>query len=71
MAGRNGGDFTNAQLIMWFMILGMIVPGSTDWNTVFGSAPGDIWEDTGGIDAVRKFATNLAWLVKKLAQPGA
>jgi multimeric flavodoxin WrbA len=69
VAGRNGGNFTNVQLILWFMILGMIVPGSTDWNTAFGSAPGDIWKDTDGIDAVRNFAANLAWLIKKLAQP--
>jgi multimeric flavodoxin WrbA len=69
VAGRNGGNFTNTQLILWFMILGMIVPGSTDWNTAFGSSPGDIWKDTGGIDAVRNFAGNLAWLLKKLAQP--
>jgi multimeric flavodoxin WrbA len=69
VAGRNGGNFTNTQLILWFMILGMVVPGSTDWNTAFGSAPGDIWKDTGGIEAVRNFAGNLAWLVKKLAQP--
>ena len=69
VAGRNGGNFTNTQLMLWFMILGMIVPGSTDWNTAFGSAPGDIWKDTSGIDAVRNFAGNLAWLVKKLARP--
>jgi multimeric flavodoxin WrbA len=69
VAGRNGGNFTNAQLMLWFMILGMIVPGSTDWNTAFGSAPGEIWKDTAGIEAVRNFAGNLAWLIKKLAQP--
>jgi len=71
VAGRNGGNFTNSQLILWFLILGMVVPGSNDWNTAFGSAPGDIWEDSSGIEAVRKFANNLAWLVKKLAEPGA
>ncbi|MDH4209017.1 MAG: flavodoxin family protein [Anaerolineae bacterium] len=69
VAGRNGGNFTNTQLILWFLILGMIVPGSTDWNTAFGSAPGDIWKDTSGIDNVRNFASNLAWLVKKLGKP--
>lgn len=66
VAGRNGGNFTNAQLILWFMILGMIVPGSNDWNSAFGSEPGDIWEDTSGIDTGRVFAENLAWLVTKL-----
>jgi multimeric flavodoxin WrbA len=69
VAGRNGGNFTNTQLLLWFLILGMVVPGSNDWNTAFGSAPGDIWKDTDGIDNVRNFASNLAWLVKKLGQP--
>ena len=69
VAGRNGGNFTNTQLMLWFMILGMIVPGSTGWNTALGSAPGDIWEDTEGMNVVRNFAGNLAWLVKKLARP--
>jgi multimeric flavodoxin WrbA len=67
VAGRNGGNFTNVQLLLWFMILGMVVPGSTDWNTAFGTEPGEIWEDTSGIDTVRAFAENLAWVVKKLA----
>jgi multimeric flavodoxin WrbA len=70
-AGRNGGNFTNTQLILWFLILGMVVPGSRDWNTAFGSAPGDVWQDSSGIENVRTFASNLAWLVKKLAQPAA
>jgi multimeric flavodoxin WrbA len=66
VAGRNGGNFTNSQLILWFMILGMIVPGSNDWNTAFGSSAGEIWDDSSGIDTARVFAENLAWLVKKL-----
>jgi multimeric flavodoxin WrbA len=67
VAGRNGGNFTNAQLILWFLILGMVVPGSNDWNTAFGTEAGEIWEDSSGIDTVRIFAENLAWLIKKLA----
>lgn len=67
VAGRNGGNFTNTQLILWFMILGMIVPGSVDWNTAFGTEPGEIWDDKSGMHTVRVFAENLAWLVKKLA----
>jgi multimeric flavodoxin WrbA len=70
-AGRNGGNFTNTQLLLWFLILGMIVPGSNDWNTAFGSAPGDIWQDDSGVETVRQFAANLGWLVKRLAEPGA
>ena len=67
--GRNGGNFTNAQLMLWFMILGMIVPGSTGWNTALGTGVGEIWEDTRGIEIVRTFAENLSWLVNKLADP--
>lgn len=67
VTGRNGGNFTNTQLILWFMALGMIVPGSIDWNTVLGTEVGEIWEDTTGIETVRTFAENLAWLVEKLA----
>jgi len=67
VAGRNGGNFTTAQLILWFMALGMIVPGSIDWNCAFGNEIGEIWNDKRGIETVRLFAQNLAWLVKNLA----
>lgn len=67
VAGRNGGNYTNSQLLLWFMILGMIVPGSTDWNCAFGNEIGEIWEDKEGIQTIQRFAENLAWLVKKLA----
>ncbi len=67
VAGRNGGNFTNAQLLLWFMILGMVVPGSIDWNCAFGNAIGEIRRDEDGLKTIRSFAENLAWLVKKLA----
>ena len=67
VAGRNGGNFTNAQLILWFIAQGMIVPGSIDWNCAFGNEIGEIWNDERGVKTVRIFAQNLAWLVKKLA----
>jgi multimeric flavodoxin WrbA len=63
-AGRNGGNFTYAQMVMWFMILGMIVPGSMDWNTALGEP---ISDDQRGMDTIRTFAKNVAWLVRKLA----
>ena len=28
VAGRSGGNYTNTQLLLWFMILGMVVPGA-------------------------------------------
>jgi multimeric flavodoxin WrbA len=66
VARRAGQNFTLAQIQFWFMILGMVVPGSTYWNMGFGLAPGDVEQDTEAIDTVRGFAENLAWLAKKL-----
>ncbi len=68
VAGRSGGNYTNTQLLLWFMILGMIVPGSNGWNCVFGNDIGEIWQDSEGVDTLREFAQNFAWLVGKLAQ---
>jgi len=67
VAGRNGGNYTNSQLLLWFMIEGMIVPGATDWNCAYGNAIGEIWNDKDGVANIRVFAENYAWLIKKLA----
>ena len=66
VAGRNGGNYTHSQMLLWFMILGMVVPGSTDWNCAFGNQIGEIWDDQDGVDNIHIFAENLVWLVKKL-----
>jgi len=62
---RAGHNFTFAQLMFWFMINGMVVPGSTYWNVSFGSAIGEVNEDAEGIKTVEDFARNLAWLAEK------
>jgi len=66
VARRIGQNFTLAQLLMWFMINDMIVPGSTYWNIAFGKAKGDVVDDGEGVEAVRRFAENLAWLGERL-----
>ena len=66
VARRAGQNFTYAQLLYWFMIADMVVPGSTYWNVAFGTKKGDVNQDTEGLDTVRRFAENLAWLAKKL-----
>jgi multimeric flavodoxin WrbA len=68
VAGRSGGNYTNTQLLLWFMILGMIVPGSNGWNCAFGNEIGEIWNDTEGLDTIREFAENFAWLVGKITR---
>jgi multimeric flavodoxin WrbA len=66
VARRGGHTFTLQEMLMFFLINDMIVPGSTYWNMVFGRLPGEVWEDKEGIETVRHFAANVAHLVKKL-----
>ncbi|MGD1104138.1 MAG: flavodoxin family protein [Terriglobia bacterium] len=69
VARRGGQTFTLQEMLMFFLINDMIVPGSTYWNMVFGRLPGEVWKDQEGIDTIRHFAANVAKLVKKLNPP--
>ena len=66
VARRGGQTFTLQEMLMFFLINDMIVPGSTYWNMVFGRLPGEVWQDKEGIETVRHFSDNVAKLVKKL-----
>ena len=68
VARRAGQNFTLAQLMYFFLINGMIVPGSTYWNIAFGRQKGDVLKDEEGLETIREFAGNVAWLIKKLAK---
>lgn len=66
VARRAGHNFTFAQLNYFFLILGMVVPGSTYWNIAFGRKQGDVLQDEEGLTTIRNFASNMAWVIKKL-----
>jgi multimeric flavodoxin WrbA len=66
VARRGGQTFTLQEMLMFFLINEMIVPGSTYWNMAFGRLPGEVWKDKEGIETARHFALNVANLVKKL-----
>lgn len=66
IARRGGHTATVQEMLMFFLINEMIVPGSNYWNMVFGREPGEVWNDTEGIATIRLFATNVAELVQKL-----
>ncbi len=66
VARRGGHTATIQELLMFYLINDMVVPGSDYWNMVFGRNPGEVWEDEEGIKVVRRFAENVAWLVKSL-----
>jgi multimeric flavodoxin WrbA len=67
VARRAGQNFTFAQLNYFFLISEMIVPGSSYWNVAFGREPGEVENDTEGMETVRTLAKNMAWLMKKTA----
>jgi len=66
VARRAGKNFTYAQLLFFFMISGMIVPGSTYWSVAIGDDMGDVVKDTEGVETIRNFGKKLAWLAKKV-----
>jgi multimeric flavodoxin WrbA len=68
VARRAGQNFTFAQLLMWFMINDMIVPGSSYWNIAFGREVGEVESDQEALATVDRFAENLAWLAGKLGE---
>ncbi len=66
VARRAGQNFTFAQLMYWFHILGFYMPGSTYWNIAFGRDRGEVSQDEEGMTTARNFGKNVAFLVKKL-----
>jgi multimeric flavodoxin WrbA len=66
VARRAGHNFTFAQLMFFFMISEMIVPGSSYWNVAFGRSKGDVLKDEEGIETVKHFGQKMAWLIKKI-----
>ena len=66
VARRGGHTSTIQEMLMFFFINDMIVPGSTYWNMVFGHQPREAEEDTEGIQTIRKFGDNVAKLIKKI-----
>jgi multimeric flavodoxin WrbA len=69
VARRGGQTSTIQEMLMFFLINDMIVPGSTYWNMVVGRLPGEAWKDEEGVKTVQHFAANVAKLVKKLNPP--
>jgi multimeric flavodoxin WrbA len=66
VARRAGHNFTFAQLMFFFMISEMIVPGSSYWNVAFGRSKGEALKDEEGVRTIQNFGRKLAWLVKKI-----
>jgi multimeric flavodoxin WrbA len=66
VARRAGHNFTYAQLLMWYMINDMVVPGSSYWNVAFGREVDEVRNDSEGLQTIDRFADNLIWLAERL-----
>jgi multimeric flavodoxin WrbA len=66
VARRAGQNFTFAQLMYFFFITGMIIPGSTYWTVAFGRGKGEVLDDAEGVRTARNFGKKVAWILKKI-----
>lgn len=68
VARRAGHNLAFSQLLLWFFINGITVPGSTYWNVGMAGARGarDAENDEEGMATVNNFASNMAHVMKKM-----
>lgn len=66
VARRAGQNFTFAQLLYFFFLNGMIIPGTTYWTVAVGREKGEVTKDEEGVTTARNFGKKVAWLVQKL-----
>jgi len=65
-ARRAGNLLTFAELTLWFLINGMIVPGSSYWNVGHALKEGQITEDKEAMQTLDDLARNIQWLLDKV-----
>jgi multimeric flavodoxin WrbA len=68
VARRAGHNLAFSQLLLWFFINGITVPGSTYWNVGMAGTGGarDADKDEEGLATVTNFAENMAGLMKRV-----
>ncbi len=66
VARKAGQNFTYAQMLYWYMLNDMIVPGSTYWNVATAREKGEVLKDKEALGVMERFAQNLLWLGEKL-----
>ena len=68
VARRAGHNMAFSQLLLWFFINGITVPGSTYWNVGMAGTGGarDAENDEEGLTTVVNFAENMAAVMQKI-----
>ncbi|WXG46253.1 MAG: flavodoxin family protein [Candidatus Atabeyarchaeum deiterrae] len=64
IARRAGANFTYAQLLFFFLLSGMIVPGVSYWTIAYGREKGEVLNDKEGVETAREMGKKLAWLTR-------
>ena len=67
VAVRRGGSIhAFDSMNHFFLISGMIIPGSCYWNMSFGLEKGEVEKDEEGLQTMQILGRNMAWLLKKI-----
>jgi len=67
---RGGASAAYQTLNMIFEMMNMPVVTSQYWNIAYGRTPGEVTQDTEGMQTMRTLADNMAWLLKKIHADG-
>ena len=69
VAVRRGGSIhAFDSMNHFFLISGMIIPGSCYWNMSFGLDKGEVEKDEEGLRTMQILGQNMAWLLKKIQE---
>jgi multimeric flavodoxin WrbA len=63
---RGGAVHVFDTLNHFFLISGMVVPGSVYWNLGIGLKPGEVEGDEEGLRTMTALGENMAWVMKRL-----
>jgi multimeric flavodoxin WrbA len=63
---RAGAIHVFNSLNFFFTINEMLIPGSSYWNVAYGRQPGEVNNDTEGVQTMKDLGKNMAWLMKKI-----
>ena len=67
---RGGASAAYQTLNLMFEMMNMPVVTSQYWNIAYGMTPGEVVQDSEGMQTMRTLADNIAWLLKKIHADG-
>ena len=61
---RAGGIQAVDDMMHYLTYSEMLIPTSNYWNVIYGRKPGEVLQDTEGVQIMRILGRNMAWLLK-------